>query len=1160
MDSILNLIQNSSIIKKLQGKNNNFVTDDVIGVSLMFSGLFLNKPDNYLIVASNLYNAQKISDRISSLIGEDNVLLFPNDELLRAENLSSNKELLSQRLYVLTQIALSNKPHIVVCHTSSLLRYLPNPKLFKERCFKLEINTKYNIEELEKILIKSGYLKVNKIDQSLQFARRGDILDVFPINEQNPIRISFFDDEIDRISIFDIATQSSIRNIKEIYITPASDLLLTDNEYDDIEDKLLNRYLLDKTRLDNRYHDSLFIHVNDIIFSYQNYLNKSNQYKYYSYLQKDYYSIVDYALWDNVFITNKGQFEISIDLLFQEVSSFIGEQIEEGKILSHLELFLNPQRVLASSRRVLYNHSFSLDNSTVSYQVRPIVMDGHTHERIISTILTYINAGNKIILSVENKNQEETIYNLLKENLLDYEIIDNNMLPKGLIGVGSFSFIEGFELVDEKLVVISPKELFGYASHHSRFHTRFKEAIILKSSEDLKPGDYIVHENYGIGQFIDVVTKESNGHLKDYLYIAYAKEDKLYVPLSNFKLVRKFSGREGVAPKLSSLSGGEWKKTKERIAKKVSDLAERLIKLYKERMLIKGIAFNKDDEFQYQFENEFPFELTDDQANSLREIKLDMESEQAMDRLLCGDVGFGKTEIAFRAAFKAINSGKQVALLCPTTLLARQHYEVALNRFNNFGINIAILSRLIPQAKQNKYIKDIKDGKIHLVIGTHKLLSKSVMFKDLGLLIVDEEQRFGVAQKEIIKELKNSLDVLTLSATPIPRTLQMSLVGVRTLSQINTAPRNRVAVQTYVTPYNESVIKELIEKELSRNGQTFYVYNNVTHIYSKASKLSRLVPSANIGVVHGQMEKEEIEDVMMKFYSGEINLLICTSVVENGIDVPNANMIIVENADRFGLSQLYQIKGRVGRGDRIAYAYFMFRNEKTLTESAVKRLKAIQDFTELGSGYKIAQRDLMIRGAGDILGSEQAGFIDTIGMDLYLKMLNDSIKEKTGEKKIEEVKPSLVLNIGGYIPEEYANKSDKIELYQEIGLAKTHKELEIVNNKIKDIYGRLPEEVSLLIAKKRIEILLSTSIFDGIQEFPTSVDITLSKNFSSRNGIANALFDKLYPLIRKIKVTYRDRVIKIKLIKHEFFLNDLEDLLNKIIEVAEENIPEEYLK
>ena len=575
--------------------------------------------------------------------------------------------------------------------------------------------------------------------------------------------------------------------------------------------------------------------------------------------------------------------------------------------------------------------------------------------------------------------------------------------------------------------------------------------------------------------------------------------------------------------------------------------------LYIERSKMKGFSFSPDDEFQDEFDKSFPYDFTPDQDKAMREIKNDMESSAPMDRLLCGDVGYGKTELAFRAAFKAINSGKQVALLCPTTLLARQHYELALERFSKFDIKIALFSRLVPEKMQQKYMQGIKDGTIHFAIGTHRLLSKEIEFNNLGLLIIDEEQRFGVEQKERLKELKTNIDVLTLTATPIPRTLQISLLGVRSMSIINTAPQFRMPIQTYVIPFNIDIAKELIQRELGRKGQVFYLHNNISTLYMCANRLHRLMPEVSIGVIHGGLDKEEVEDTMMKFYNGEIDVLVCTSIIENGIDIPNANMIIVEDSENYGLAQLYQIKGRVGRSDRIAYAYLMYSPHKVLKEKAQKRLKAIQDFTELGSGYKIAQRDLMIRGSGDVLGPEQAGFIDSIGLDMYIKLLNEAVKEKITGEKAEAPEASPTLTIDAYIPNSFASDSDKIELYQEILSSPSLEALSATKIRTRDIFGRMPPEVELLFQKRNVDLLVKEARVESLQEKDRIVELILGDEYIYIRGIGNTLFQAIIPFLQVVKISYLNNKFKISLTKRNNWIADLENILKSLVNVLASN-------
>lgn len=1150
MKALFQILEKSKAVGSLLAKKGFFAVDDTLGVSLLVATAYQKKPEGYNIVASNLYHAQKIYDLLSNFVGEENCLFFPVDEMLRVEAVSASKEMLAQRLYVMNEL-LKNPHKILITHVAAATRYLPNKALYENSCLHFQVGDHFSLEKIRLKLIQMGYEKVNKIDQSLQFAIRGDILDIFSVNMDVPIRIEFFDDEIESIRLFDIPTQCSKETRESVDVLPASDLLFTEDEKAQIKVKLLERLTIDQEKLDEEKKQLLKQKVELDIDNLSYNVVKSTLYSYYGYLQNEHFSILDYALQSVTLIVDERQCIQSSTTLIEEETHYFLESYEEGRSLRKLSMYQDFGRLLTHYPHYLKTSSLIESDDQISFSLRPILAGEGTFKGARLLIDSYLKTAKKILIVLSRAQQKEAISDVLNEMNVPFDSLDDDgALPKEQVGILLGNMESGFELVDESIAVLTSHELFGYRNHVSRFLSRYKEATILKSYEELEVGDYVVHEQNGIGQFLGIKTLLVDGIHRDYLYIAYAGTDVLYVPLEQFKLVRKYVGKDGARPKLNRLGSTEWEKTKRRIKERVNDMAERLILLYAKRLEVQGFAFKEDDEFQKAFESQFPFELTKDQERSLKEIKEDMEKPIPMDRLLCGDVGFGKTEIAFRAAFKAILSGKQVGLLCPTTLLARQHYERALDRFSMFGVKIAILSRLVPESTQKQYIQQIEEGKIHLVIGTHRLLSKEIKFHDLGLLIVDEEQRFGVEQKEKIKELKSNVDVLTLTATPIPRTLQMSLVGIRQLSQLNSAPTNRMPIQTYVVPFKVSMIRELMERELARKGQVFYLHNQVSTIYSTARKIQEMIPDAHIGVVHGQMDRDMIEDVMTHFYHGELDILVCTSIIETGIDIANANMILIEDADHFGLSQLYQIKGRVGRGNRIAYAYLMYKPNKALSEVAQKRLKAIQDFTELGSGYRIAQRDLMIRGAGDILGAEQAGFIDSVGMDMYIQLLNEVLEEKKTGKKQEETKAKKALTIDAYIPAKYASESDKIEMYQEIEGAKTVEELNDIERKIADIYGKVPVEVSRLFLKKRIYFYLEDPTFEDLQEYGEYVDIWLNKEISNQNGIGMVMFQQLYPFLSNIKVTIVKKQIKIRLTKKENWPSLLVELMGKIQEIA----------
>lgn len=1134
-------------------KKGHFVVDDVAGISLL--GLLNYKQDKKatIILTPNLYKAQLIYDFLLTFINHNDLLLFPGDELVRAETIAESKELLTSRIYTLNQIKY-NQHKIIITNVAGLCRFLPKSHVFFENNFTLSVGGTLDIDVIKRKLVSSGYTRVSKVNQSLQFAIRGDIIDIFSINLDYPVRVELFGDEIESIRIFDIATQTSIKNIDEVEILPGKDFILNDEEIKLASEKIYSQLEKDKEVLDYPTFEKLRDNIDNSVIDILEGSASSKYYKYFSFLADDYDSLLNYLDEPSLIFFDEDGIRHSHELLQQDSFSLLEELFSTGKNISHLQLFNDLDKAISrSDAKCIITNTFRKSNDEYLFSCRAVPYQANKDMDAINIIHNYLNDAYIIQICLVSQEHLNLISEMLTKENIPYKVVDDFSIPeKTAINLSIKALTRGFVLVEEKYVLLTSAELFNEKIKTGRFETRFKKGTILKSFEDLNPGDYVVHEFHGIGQFIQLQTMEIEGVHRDYLKLAYFGNEFLYVPLTQFQLVRKYQGKEGAAPRLSHLHSKDWENTKKRIKEKINDLANRLFELYVERSKQIGFAFQEDDSFQKEFENKCEFDLTEDQQKAVDEIKADMQSTHPMDRLLCGDVGFGKTEVAFRAIFKAISSGKQAAILCPTTLLARQHYERALERFQGFDIKIAVFSRLISQKEQNKYLQGLKDGTIHLAIGTHRLLSNKIIFKDLGLLVVDEEQRFGVEQKEKLKELKRNVDVLSLSATPIPRTLQMSLLGVRSLSQIQTAPLDRMPIQTYVMPYKFEICKELIERELGRGGQVFYMHNDIASLYTVASKLQKALPDVSFGVVHGQMDKDDLEDIMLNFYNGLIDVLVCTSIIENGIDIPNANTIIVEDSEKYGLSQLYQIKGRVGRSDKIAYAYLMFNEHKAMNEKAQKRLKAIQDFTELGSGYRIAQRDLMIRGAGDILGSEQAGYIDSIGLDMYLKLLNDAVKEKVDGVSINDEPVEynkMPLKMDAYIPSEYANDADKIELYQEIISASSLDSLLALKKKTRDIYGELPENVELLFSRRNIDLLIKESNIIDIKENNINIEISLGDPYIYIKGIGNMIFEALMPYLSKIKVRYVKSEFQIYLNKSKDLYADLEGILYKLIQI-----------
>ena len=1145
------------VLKKYNLKNFNFYGDEII--NSFFLGLKLlqnNKDKNVLILTKNNYISNKLYNAFSLVLPKEKVILMPSDELIRVEYISQSKEMLAQQVNSLNEI-IKSKNSIAIASIQSCFRFYPTKKVFLDSIIKLKVGEEIDLDFLKHKITEIGYYRVNKIDQSLQFASRGDILDIYSLNYDDPIRIEFFDNVIESIRFFHVNNQSSYTKTNSVEILPATLNLLSEDEIKNAKNTILQQSEKDlKHFLNQQDRDEFINNVNNEIENFEENRYSNQFYKYIGFLQGFHCNLTDFFNEDYLIISNKIENEANLSRLISESDSFLNELFELRKCISNLHYFSLDNCNLNKSLIIYENENLIKDERNITANITPPRYVFSKQSVGINIFDVYKKDGYKIICFIENLIFYKKTVELL--NSLNYAFSSEDNLDLNFnIQLVNKEFPLSFELLNEKIVVLTEKELYGIKRHKSTYKSIFKEGVIINSYEELTPGDFVVHENYGIGEYFGITTIELNNIHQDYMEVHYANNEKLFVPLYQFNLIRKYVGREGKKPTLSRLGTNQWEKTKKKIKERVNVLADRLLLLYQERSKIKGFSFKIEDELQKEFENEFDHELTIDQKKAIEDIKKDMEKDTPMDRLLSGDVGFGKTEVAFRAAFKALNNGKQVALMCPTTLLARQHYELALNRFKNFNFGIGLISRLQSETQNKKTLENLKTGKINFIIGTHKLLSKKVLFKDLGLLIIDEEQRFGVEQKEKIKEMCNNIDVLTLSATPIPRTLQSTLIGIKTISSITTPPKERMPIQTYVIPYDNKVLKEIIQRELSRQGQIFFVHNEIATIYERADEIQSLLPSCKIGIIHAKMDKSDIEDVMVEFYNGEIDLLIATSIIENGIDVRNANLIIIDNADKFGLAQFYQIKGRVGRGDRMAFAYLLVDREKALNEGAQKRLKAITEFTELGSGIKISQRDLLIRGAGDILGPEQAGFIDTVGIDMYIKILNETIEEKSHLHKLSVKAKQFNLNINGYIPSSFVNDENKLQIYQDLLKVNTLDELDEEKDNIRDVYGKIPEEVELLLIKRKVEIYLNYDCFESLKEFETNIQLVLSEKFSMIEGIGSSLFTALISLLKYLKISYIDKKINISISKksdYVFVLLNVFEIVYKLYNInANEN-------
>ncbi|KAF0227186.1 MAG: transcription-repair coupling [Erysipelotrichaceae bacterium] len=1120
MKALLERLENEPLIRDFSQRKVTFSHLSLVQESLLIAASFKLYPQNMIIVKPNLYQAQHLVEKLQLWLGDD-VYLYAAEESLRVEAIAASPELNVGRIDVLSKVQ-NDKAKVIITHLGALLRYLPPLKTFKALTIDIKVNQIIQPKILFEQLRRMGYTETNRVDQPCTSAHRGGIIDVFPVNSEEPIRIEFFDNEIESIRSFDLSTQRSVESLTSITVQPASDLLFTDEEITILETKL--RGMLNERQTKEGYSLLEETVENDLELMRLK-LKENHLYRYRAFMD-DSQTLLDYVQDPLVIASSAEDIKEHHKILHEETLDYLLEMVTDHKSLPIFEVFADYGKIVTKVRtndlrRFETTHNLHLPFRELDIPSQSLL----NHVKMIVEELK-----TKTVVCCLKEAEIKQLIPILQDQHVTYSLKLKDLDQPHLILLLQ-DLDEGFELISQDIVVYSSKELFNHKVFIGRYNTKFKEAETLHSYQDLQPGDFVVHHQHGVGKYIGIITKEMEGQHRDYLHIVYRHDATLYVPLEQFQLVRKFVSKEGVVPKLHTLGSNEWKKTKARIRENVLDLAERLINLYGQREHDIAHAFGPDIQMQIDFESEFEYPLTHDQATAISDIKRDMMSTVPMDRLLCGDVGFGKTEVAIRAAFKAVVEHKQVAFLCPTTVLSAQH-------FHTYPISVALLNRFVPDHQVKLILHALKEGKIDVLIGTHRLLSKNVQFKDLGLLVIDEEQRFGVEHKEKIKEIKTGVHVLSLSATPIPRTLQMSLVGVRSLSQLDSPPLNRLPILTYVIEKNRAVIKDIIQRELARKGQVFYLYNKVEDILQVAFKLKQDLPDAEIAVAHGQMHRDEIEDVMMRFTSNEVNVLVCTTIVETGIDIPNANTMIIDQADTFGLSQLYQIKGRVGRSDRLAYAYLMYNPKKQLSELAAKRLQSIKEFTELGSGYKIAMRDLTIRGAGEMLGDMQSGFIDTVGIDMYIEMLEQAIKDKRAGIITEEQEPQIKtpMGIDGYIPSAFEHKDfEKLSLYQTIEKADTESALRKLQEETADLYGKLPKSVQLLFEKKRWELLLSSPIIDSAKELKHQMTLTYTKHWSSTiDGVK--LFERINSISPSITLKYLHEQIVLIIPKQDDWL------------------------
>ncbi|SDG16849.1 transcription-repair coupling factor [Fontibacillus panacisegetis] len=1041
---------------------------------VMLAALHKETDQPLLVVTHNMFSAQKIYEDLQEALSADDVLLYPANELVAAEAAVSSPETLAQRIEVLLQCSQGFRGIVVVPY-SGVRRYIPAPEVMAGAGLSIELGGTLKLDHFLNEMIELGYERVERVESRGEMSIRGGIIDFYPLTSALAYRVELFDDEVDSIRTFDPADQRSVDQIKNVLVTPCKELIASGERLTKAAQDAVERLEAQLEKMSDRQAKiKLKEEVSREIELLREHVYFPEIYKYISLIYPESKTLYDYMPKDTLLILEEPArlLETSRQLERDE-SEWNLHLLQNGKSLPELPL-------AAEGGRVLYHRPFQTlflslflrqvphtqPQNIINFVTRAM-QDFHGQMNLLKSEMDrWKKSGAKVVMLASGEERMER----MRRVLLDYSI-DEPMLVQG-------NLQSGFELPSVHLVVITEGEMFSQKGRKARkFGKSMDNAERIKSYTELKVGDYVVHQNHGIGKYLGIGTLEVGGIHKDYMHILYAGGDKLSVPIEQIDLIQKYVGSEDKEPKVYKLGGNEWTRVKNKVRSSVEDIADDLIKLYAERQTSPGYAFEKDTPEQQEFEDMFPYEETRDQVRAIEEIKKDMEQTRPMDRLLCGDVGYGKTEVAIRAAFKSAIEGKQVAVLVPTTILAQQHYETFRERFSGYPINIQSLSRFRSRKEQNETIKGIRQGTVDIVIGTHRLLSQDLVFKDLGLLIVDEEQRFGVTHKEKLKKLKTNVDVLTLTATPIPRTLHMSMLGVRDLSVIETPPENRFPVQTYVVEHSQALVREAVEREMARGGQTYYLYNRVQGIQEMAAQISMLVPDARVGVGHGQMSEQELEKTILDFLDGEYDVLVSTSIIETGVDIPNVNTLIVHDADKMGLSQLYQLRGRVGRSNRIAYAYFTYQRDKSLTEVAEKRLQSIKEFTELGSGFKIAMRDLSIRGAGNLLGAEQHGFIASVGFDLYSQMLTEEIQKRKvtmlGETDPAKSTWSTTIDLGidAYLPSDYIYDSiQKIEIYKKTASAASFEDVVELEDELLDRFGELPEAVQNLLSVARVKL------------------------------------------------------------------------------------------
>lgn len=1075
-----------------------------------------NRPT--LFIANTDLEAKKVYNELR-FYTKDKVEYLSSDEIYFYHLDAKDRNEEAKKIRVLLKLAKKQKTIVVTSVDAILRKYIPK-NILLNNVYTYKIGDTVNLEELSQNLVKLGYERVSRIEGLGQFSIRGGIIDVYSLEYTNPIRIELFDDEVDSIRIFDVFSQKSIEKIKKVIITPSREFIYPEDTTSAVE-KI-------KSETSKNTDDDVFNNIDNIanktyfqgVENYIDYLYEEQNKSLFSYLP------------DNgiVVINDISRFKERCENYLNEFKDNYNLNLERGlSIKNQGNLLYSYEEVpfLIEDKKLIINSllpkqisGFSVTN-IINFESKEVPVYNSKLNTLVEDLNKLKYSGYKVILAVNSLDRCKKLQKDLLDLGLEVAISKNRSieLKSSQIVIVPANISKGFGYKSIKFQIITDNEIIGVNKNKSKKSNKKKNknGKKIESFLDLKVGDYVVHENSGIGRYTGIEQILVNGAKKDYLKIIYQGGDNLYVPIDQMDKVQKYIGADAQRVKLNKLGTNEWTKAKAKVKREIEDMTKDLVELYAKREQVKGYKFSKDTIWQKEFESLFPYEETEDQLKAIKETKKDMESSKVMDRLVCGDVGYGKTEVAIRAAFKACMDQKQVAILVPTTILAQQHYNTFTQRFKNYPIRVEVLSRFKTPKQQKEIINDAKKGLVDILIGTHRIISKDISLPNLGLVVIDEEQRFGVKHKETLKKIKNTVDVLTLSATPIPRTLHMSLSGIRDMSVIEEPPQERHPVITYVAEAKESIIQDEIEREIARGGQVFFVYNRVEHIEEMASMVQKLVPDAKVAVAHGRMTSKTLENIILAFLNKEYDVLVCTTIVETGMDISNANTMIIYDADKMGLAQLYQLRGRVGRSSRQGYAYLMYEKDKVLSEVAEKRLKAIREFTEFGSGFKIAMRDLEIRGAGNILGSQQHGHMAVIGYDLYVKMLNEAIKKVKGEEIEQEIDVEINLSVSAYIPNSYIPEEfDKIEMYKKIASVENKEDMQEVMEELIDRFSDVPKSVLTLLNISYIKSMCKKLKIEKVTQNKNEISLVPLTRYKTKQKVGHKIVNELVDLLEKM--------------------------------------------